>query len=85
MSQLQDDLTHLSRIEKVTADYIAHYTKGSISSGHRPKEEKEAKFVEWDDSVQVRSFRPRFETSRLFGWERQKQVSILKLAFSKNG
>jgi hypothetical protein len=37
--------------------------------------------VEWDDFIQVRSFRPRLETSRLFGWERQKQVSILKLDF----
>jgi hypothetical protein len=55
--------------------------RGSISSGHRPNEEEEAKSVEWDDSVQVRSFRPRFDTSRLFGWERQKHVSILKLDF----
>jgi hypothetical protein len=51
----------------------------SISSGHRPNEEEEAKFIEWDDFVQVRSFRPRFKTSRLFGWEKQKQVSIPKL------
>jgi hypothetical protein len=47
-----------------------HYTEGSISSGHRPNEEEEAKFVEWDNFVQVRSFRPRFETSHLFGLER---------------
>jgi hypothetical protein len=56
-------------------------TGRSISSGHRPNEKEEAKFVEWDDFVQVRNFRPRFETSRFFGWERQKQVSILKLDF----
>jgi hypothetical protein len=53
--------------------------RGSISSGHRPNEEEEAKFVEWDDFVQVLSFRPGFETSHLFRWKRQKQVSILKL------
>jgi hypothetical protein len=57
------------------------YTGWSISSGHRPNEEEEAKFVKWDDFVQVRSLRPRFETSHLFGWERQKQVSILKFDF----
>jgi hypothetical protein len=54
------------------------FTGRSISSGHSPNEE-ETRFVEWDDFV--RSFHPRFETSRLFGWERQKQVSILKLDF----
>jgi hypothetical protein len=53
----------------------------SISSGHRPNEEGEAKFVESNDFVQVRSVHPRFESSRLFGWERHKQVSILKLDF----
>jgi hypothetical protein len=45
-------------------------TGRSISSGHRPNKEEEARFVEWDDFVQVRSFRLRFETSPLFGWER---------------
>jgi hypothetical protein len=54
---------------------------GSINSGHRPNEEGKAKFVEWDDFVQVRSFRLRFETSRLFDWEKQKHVLILKLDF----
>jgi hypothetical protein len=52
-----------------------------MSSGRRPNEEEEAKFVEWDDFVPVRSFRRRFKTSHFFGWERQKQVSILKLDF----
>jgi hypothetical protein len=61
---------------------VSGYNTGeSKSSGHKPNEEEEAKVVEWDDFVQVRSFRPRFETSRLFDWETQKQVSILKLDF----
>jgi hypothetical protein len=59
----------------------ADSTGRSISSGHRANKEEEAKFMEWDNFVQVRSFRPRSETSRLFGWEKQKQVSILKLDF----
>jgi hypothetical protein len=50
--------------------------RGSISSGHRPNEEEEARFVEWDDFVQVRSFRLRFEVSRLFGWERQNKFQF---------
>jgi hypothetical protein len=60
---------------------LIDHTGRSISSGHRPNEDEEAKFIEWDDLVQVRSFRPRFETSPLFGWERQKQISILELDF----
>jgi hypothetical protein len=56
---------------------------GSISSAHSPNEEEEAKFVELDDIVQVRSFHPRFETSRLLGWERQKRFNSETRFFSK--
>jgi hypothetical protein len=49
----------------LSINFLYDYTGRSISSGPRPNEEEEAKSVEWDDFV--RSFRPRFETSGLFG------------------